>query len=67
MAGQIKQMIDAIIQARSKGNSTIATTTKTKIVLKGVNPDAYNAGSMDDPKVIAKVRDIAQELGIVLK
>jgi hypothetical protein len=67
MAGQVRRMIDTIIQERSKGNVTIATTTKTKMILKGLNPDAYNNGSEDDPKVVARVKEIAAELGVVLK
>jgi hypothetical protein len=67
MAGQIRQMIDAIIRERSKGNVTVATTTKTKLILKGVNPDAYNSISEDDPKVVARIREIATELGVVLR
>jgi hypothetical protein len=67
MAGQIRQMIDTIIRERSKGNATVAMTTKTKIILKGISPDSYNTGSEDDPKVIARVKEIANELGISLK
>ena len=67
MAGQIKQLIDTIIRERSKGSSTVAMTTKTKMILKGVDPDTFNAGSPDDPKVIARVREIAREFGIALK
>lgn len=64
MAGQIKQMIDSIVAQRAKGNPTIALTTKTKLVLKGLNPDRFDAGSPDDPAVIAKVKAIAAELGV---
>ena len=64
MAGTIKTMIDAITAARSKGNPTIAMTTKTKFILKGVNPDRFNATSPDDPAVIAKVKAIGAEMGI---
>jgi hypothetical protein len=67
MAGQIKRMIDTIIQERSKGNVTVATTTKTKMILKGLNPDFYHNGSEDDPKVMTRVKEIAAELGVVLK
>jgi len=38
MAGQIRNIIDTIIERRSRGNPTIALTTKTKFILKGVNP-----------------------------
>jgi hypothetical protein len=64
MAGQIKLMIESIISQRSKGNPTIALTTKTKLVLKGINPDRFDSTSADDPAVLAKVRAFATELGV---
>jgi hypothetical protein len=64
MAGNIKQMIDRIVATRSGGNPTIALTTKTKFILKGINPDRFNAASPDDPAVIAKVRAIGADLGV---
>lgn len=64
MPGQIKSMLDSIIQQRAKGNSTIAGTTKTKLILKGVNPDRFNSSSPDDPAMLSKVRAIAVELGV---
>ncbi len=66
MAGQIKKMIDSIIQQRAKGNETIAITTKAKLTLKGLNPDSYSASSEDDPNVIAKLKVIAAELGVTV-
>lgn len=66
MAGQIKHMLDSIITQRAKGNSTIVLTTKTKLIIKGVNPDHFSSTSEDDPVVIAKVRTIAAELGVAV-
>ena len=66
MAGQIKKLIDTVIELRAKGNPTIALTTKAKITLKGVNPDAYTASSNDDLAILAKVKAIAVELGVAL-
>lgn len=66
MAGKIKEMIDCITTERAKGNSTIAITTRTKIMLKGVNPDLYTSDSPDDPLVIEKVRKIGQDFGVHL-
>ena len=57
-------MLDDIISIRSKGNPTIASTTKTKLLLKGINYDRYTASSADDATVIAKLRVIAAELGV---
>ena len=66
MAGQIKQIIDTILQQRAKGSPSLVFTTKAKLVLKGVNPDRFTATSPDEAAVIAKVRAIAAELGVAL-
>ena len=54
MAGQIKQMVDKVIVTRSQGNATIAATTRTKLILKGINPDKFSPSSEDDPLVLDK-------------
>ncbi len=59
-------MIDSILDQRAKGNPTLRTTTKTKLILKGVDPDRYTAASPDDDAVIAKLRSIAADLGVRL-
>jgi hypothetical protein len=66
MPGQIKRMIHSIVAQRSNGNPTIALTTKTKLVLKGINPDRFTDVSEDDPAVMAKLHVIANELGVRL-
>lgn len=64
MAGQIRPMIDTIIEKRSKGNPTIALTTKTKFILKGINPDRFDRMSPDDPAVIARIKEIGAAMGV---
>lgn len=66
MPGQIKQLLDSIVQQRAKGNPTLLMTTRTKLILKGLNPDAFTASSPDDPVLVAKVRALAAELGVQL-
>ena len=66
MAGQIKVMIDRIITERSKGSAALAATTRTKLILKGVEPDEYTAASPDDPAVLGRLREIAAELNVSL-
>jgi hypothetical protein len=63
MAGQIKRMLDSIIDQRAKGNPILMQTTKTKLTLKGLDPDKFNSASPDDPAVVEKVKAIAAELG----
>ncbi len=64
MNGKAKQLIDAIIAQRSGGNPTLMITTRTKIMLKGVNPERFLASTPDDPVIIDKLRRIGQELGV---
>ncbi|HWQ68268.1 MAG TPA: hypothetical protein VN372_15545 [Methanospirillum sp.] len=64
MAGKIQALIDEIIEIRSHGNPGLASTTKAKLLLKGIDPNKYNSQSPDDPVIIAKVRQCAQEMGI---
>jgi hypothetical protein len=64
MAGQIRSMIDTIIATRSRGNPTVALTTRTKFILKGLNPDRFDHLSPDDPALIAKIRAIGAEMGV---
>ena len=66
MPGEIKRVIDAILEQRAKGNPTLLVTTKTKLMLKGVNPDRYNSISPDEQAVLAKLRSIAAEFGVRL-
>lgn len=66
MPGQIKRMIDSIVTERAKGNTTLATLTKTKLLLRGLDPDLYTATSPDDRETVAKVRSIAAEMGVRL-
>ena len=66
MAGQIKEMLDQIIETRSRGDSFLALTTKTKLALKGINPEKYDLNSEDDPWVINKVKRMAKEMGVTL-
>ena len=66
MAGQVKVMIDRIIQERSKGNALLASTTQTKLILKGFDPARYDATSPDDPMILARLRQVAAELNVTL-
>ena len=41
MAGQIYHMIQKIITQKSRGNQIIASSVKTKMILKGITVDKY--------------------------
>lgn len=66
MAGKVKRIIDEIISQRSGGNPTFMMTTKTKLILKGINPDKFTASAEDDPVMIQKVLAVAKDMGVKL-
>jgi hypothetical protein len=67
MAGTIKTMLNSIIHDRAHGNPTLVMTTRTKLILKGFNPDRFSETSPDDPQAIEKLKIIAREMGATLK
>lgn len=67
MAGKIKKMIDNLIQIRSGGSESLASTTRTKLLLKGIDSKKYTDQSEDDPAIIKTIEQIADEMGIKLK
>jgi hypothetical protein len=63
MAGKIRQMIDSVIAQRAMGNPMLEKIIKTKLILKGVNPNKYTLQSDDDPLVLEKIERMLTELG----
>lgn len=64
MAGEVKKIIDVIMQQRSEGNPTIAMTIETKLILKGINPEDHTSLSDDDSATIDKVMEIAAQMDV---
>ena len=62
MAGQIKIMIDTIIEQRAKGSKVMEGVVKTKLILKGIDPKLYTITTPDDPVVIGKLHEMLNEL-----
>jgi hypothetical protein len=62
MAGKIKQMIDTIISQRAKDNAMMAGIIKTKLMLKGIDPNKFTPQSADDQGVISKLEALMKEL-----
>ncbi len=58
MAGKIKQMIDAIIEQRTRNNPELSGVVRTKLMLKGVDPNRYTEASEDDPRIISILEGI---------
>lgn len=62
MAGKIKQMIDTIISQRAKDNPMLMGVIKTKLMLKGIDPNKFTATSDDDPVIMAKLEAVIKDL-----
>ncbi|MDV3425860.1 MAG: FIST C-terminal domain-containing protein [Bacillota bacterium] len=65
MAGKIREMINRIIEERSKGNPAIEQMTIAKLILKGLNPNRFDSSSADDPEIINKLLIIAKQLNVM--
>jgi len=66
LAGQVYNTIQKIITQKSRGNQIIASSVRTKMILKGIAVDKYNAASPDDPVVLKKLQEVAKEFGVVV-
>jgi hypothetical protein len=64
MPGKAKQLIDAIVAHRSRGNPTMAGFVRAKLMLKGIDPSQHTDSSSDDPDVLRKLEALARELGV---
>jgi hypothetical protein len=64
MVGQIKEMIEKIVEQKCAGNNIIKSSIKVKIILKGVMVDNYTDGSEDNPEIIEKLKSIAKDMGV---
>jgi DNA-binding MarR family transcriptional regulator len=64
--GRTKLILDSIITQRSGGNAAKAKTIKTKLILKGINPDAYSLDTVDDPNLVKKLTNLAEKLNVTI-
>jgi hypothetical protein len=64
--GRTKLILDSIITQRSGGNPAKAKTIKIKLMLKGVNADAYSLDTVDDPNLVKKLTNLAEKLNVTI-
>lgn len=67
MPGKIKALIDRLIELRTKGDRGLVAPTKIKLIMKGIDPDAYDASTPDNPATIQRVLTVAKEMGLDLE
>ena len=62
-----KQILNFIIKEKAQGNTFQELNTQMKIMMKGVNvKNIMEEEGQDDPAVIDKLKEIAQEFGVDL-
>ncbi len=61
MPGEIKDLIDEIIRIRSNGSPGIEPFVRAQLLMKGIDPDTYNASSPDDPEMLGKLELMKSE------
>ncbi|MDR1612585.1 MAG: hypothetical protein LBT97_07345 [Planctomycetota bacterium] len=66
MPGNIKAMIDRLIELRTKGDKGLVAPTKIKLIMKGVDPDMFDSASPDNPVIIQRIITMAKEMGLEL-
>jgi hypothetical protein len=61
MAGRIKQLIDELVRLRTKNNPNVEPFVRAHLVLNGLDPDAYNTASADDPEKIDALENMIRD------
>lgn len=64
MPGTVRKIIDRIKEQRSGGNSVVALTVETRLVLQGFDPQRFDYETPDDPGRLARIREVADEMNV---
>jgi hypothetical protein len=65
--GQLKKIIDFIIQEKAKGNSFQELNLQMKLMLKGIPVNQITDSTPDDQEMIQRVYEAAQAFEVDLK
>jgi hypothetical protein len=61
MAGRIKLLIDELVRLRTKSNPKVEPFVRAHLVLNGLDPDAFNMASADDPEKIRLLENMIRD------
>ena len=64
MPGTVRKIIERIKEQRSAGNSVVALTVETRLVLQGFDPQRFDYDTPDDAGRLARIHEIAQEMHV---
>ena len=64
MPGTVRKIIERIKEKRSGGNSVVALTVETRLVLQGFDPQRFDYDTADDAGRLARIAEIAEEMNV---
>jgi len=64
MPGTVRKIIERIKEQRAGGNSVVALTVETRLVLQGFDPQRFDYDTPDDPGRLARIQDVANEMNV---
>ena len=64
--GKTKMLIDTLIQKRANGDPFIESSTRIKLIMKGIDPKKIDENTPDDPETIEKIYQVAKTLNVNL-
>lgn len=62
--GRTKRILDRILEQRSAEGPARTMALRTKLLLRGIDPENFTARTPDDPAVLRQVREIARRMGL---
>ena len=62
MAGKIYAQLQNLMQVNAQKDEVVASYIRTKLILKGINPDKYGPTSEDNPEVLAIIENLSKTL-----
>jgi len=64
--GKVKKMLDTLIAKRANGNHFLELDIQMKLLLKGINYKLISEDTPDDPVIIGKLQQMADQFNITL-
>jgi hypothetical protein len=61
MAGRTRQLIDQLITLRAGKNSGVSHFLRAHLLLKGIDPDAHDEHTPDDPEKVATLEQMIRD------
>lgn len=65
--GKTKQLIEKLIWERAKGDPFMESSTRIKLIMKGIDPLKIKDSTPDDPEVIKKIHEVAEACNLKLE